>query len=521
MHERFGYAYDKAWNLNTRTNNALIQNFGVNSLNELTTSTHSGTLTVAGSTTEGGGYVSSVTVNGSSATEYADGSFAATGFTPVSGANSYTASATDTYGRTSTSSTTVILPSTTTNSYDSNGNLLSDGTRCFNYDDENQLISVWVTNLWRSDYVYDGLNRRRIVKDYGWTGSAWQVTNEVHYIYDRFQVLQERDTNDQPLVTYTRGVDVSGTLEDAGGIGGLLARTDNKQWIAGLSTAHNYYFFDGNGNVAALVSTNGVPVAQYAYDPFGNILTMSGPLAYVNTYRFSSKEWNNNSGLYYFGDRFYDPLCQRWPNRDPFGEYGGLNLYDYVYNDPLGMLDPYGLALFGLYDSWGDYFNDVGNTFAGEAKGAGSELSFGLYKPCYQNSLQRQGGYVGQGLAMAGETLGGGLGGWRAAGDAAKGLEYSHWVPARALPGGRGGLLDDLTKAAKLNGNYVSKADHALSDPSRYQLMPKAWKAANPLPDPLTQQLNRLPLFPTGLAAGAGAAAAGAAASSGSGGGCH
>lgn len=82
------------------------------------------------------------------------------------------------------------------------------------------------------------------------------------------------------------------------------------------------------------------------------------------------------------------------------------------------MLDPYGLALFGLYDSYGDYFNDVLNTFEGEAKGAGANLSFGLYTPCYQNSLQKQGGYVGQGLAMAGETLAGGAGLLKGAGRA-------------------------------------------------------------------------------------------------------
>jgi hypothetical protein len=48
LNEQFGYAYDKAWNLNQRTNNALVQTFGVNNLNQLTNATRSGTLTVAG-----------------------------------------------------------------------------------------------------------------------------------------------------------------------------------------------------------------------------------------------------------------------------------------------------------------------------------------------------------------------------------------------------------------------------------------------------------------------------------------
>jgi hypothetical protein len=52
LHEQFGYAYDKAWNLDYRTNDALIEAFGVNNLNELTTNGHSGTLTITGTATE-------------------------------------------------------------------------------------------------------------------------------------------------------------------------------------------------------------------------------------------------------------------------------------------------------------------------------------------------------------------------------------------------------------------------------------------------------------------------------------
>jgi RHS repeat-associated protein len=67
-------------------------------------------------------------------------------------------------------------------------------------------------------------------------------------------------------------------------------------------------------------------------------------LAALNLYRFSSKEVHVASGLIYYGRRFYDPNLQRWITQDPIAERGGINLYAYVANDPIGLLDYLGLC---------------------------------------------------------------------------------------------------------------------------------------------------------------------------------
>jgi RHS repeat-associated protein len=142
-------------------------------------------------------------------------------------------------------------------------------------------------------------------------------------------------------VSYTRGIDLSGTLHVSGGIGGLLARSHG--YSGGSWSYNNFYHADGNGNVTYVVNSSQGLAALYRYDPYGRLLYSSGSLAGANVYRFSSKEIHINSFIYYYGHRFYDPNLQRWLNRDPMGENAGLNLYAFVENDPVIYIDAYGL----------------------------------------------------------------------------------------------------------------------------------------------------------------------------------
>jgi RHS repeat-associated protein len=276
-----------------------------------------------------------VTVNGAGAALYGDRTFAKDGFTVTNGQNSFTAIATDSYGRADTNTISANLPATNTFAHDLNGNLTNWNGRSFEYDDENQLTRVTQPGEWKSEFTYDGKMRLRIRKEYAWSSGSWLLTAESRYVYDGMLCVQERDGQNFPVQTHTRGRDLSGSLQGAGGIGGLLAMTENSY----LTPHHSYFHADGNGNVTALINAIGVIAGRYSYDPYGNTLSLSGTKALVNRFRFSSKEHHSQSGLYYYGYRFYVPELQRWLNRDPIGERGGRNLYAFCKSNPISNFD--------------------------------------------------------------------------------------------------------------------------------------------------------------------------------------
>jgi RHS repeat-associated protein len=332
MNEQLGFGYDSADNLHSRTNNLLVQTFNTDAADELTSVTRSGTFTLSGATPAP---AIGVTVNGLSAQTYGDFAFAATNLTLANGNNTFTNIAQNVYGLKVTNSFTVNLPVTVTPLYDSNGNLTNDGLRSLTYDAENELTNIMIPGAWKTEFVYDGLNRRRIERDYSWNGSSWAKTNEMDFIYDGYLLVQERDTNGNVLVTYTRGLDLSGSIQDAGGIGGLLARTD--------PNGSTFYHANQMGNVTALMDNYQNIVGRYLYSPAGRLLGMWGPMAPANEMRFSSMPDYHGIAGYPF--RFYFTDLQRWSNQDPIQERGGINLYRFANNDPINKIDPLGLQI--------------------------------------------------------------------------------------------------------------------------------------------------------------------------------
>src|SRR6185503_6109926 len=191
--------------------------------------------------------------------------------------------------------TSFFIPKTPQNfGYDWSGNLTNDGHFAYYWDGENRLTRVEsLTNTtpsssWRKLlFGYDHRGRRVSKVVSNWTAGAWSNALTLRFAYDGWNLLGEFNTTNaaNPLLMhgYAWGADLSGTLQGAGGVGGLVAVND-------LGSGPHFAVYDGNGNVAALVSaTNGTATAQYEYDPFGNVIRATGPLAFDNPFSFSTK----------------------------------------------------------------------------------------------------------------------------------------------------------------------------------------------------------------------------------------
>ena len=247
----------------------------------------------------------------------------------------------------------VFVPKTPeTLTYDADGNLLSDGRWTYTWDAENRLLRVQSRSdtpqtWWRLvEWQYDALGRRmrQITSDI--SSGTWQVTEDLKIISDPMlfgrHIVGLNATNNSLVRSYVWGLDLSGTMDGAGGVGGLL-------WVTlhtGFGAAPGTHFcaYDGNGNIVALsAASDGLETARYEYGPFAEPIRITGPAAPLNPFRFSTKRTCNTTDLVLYEYRVYKPSIGRWANRDPIEEEGGLNLYAYVGNDPVNEFDPLGL----------------------------------------------------------------------------------------------------------------------------------------------------------------------------------
>jgi RHS repeat-associated protein len=103
-----------------------------------------------------------------------------------------------------------------------------------------------------------------------------------------------------------------------------------------------YYQKDALGSVVALTNESGQIVQSYEYDSFGKLINQTGSIR--NPFTYTGREYDEETALYYYRARYYDPKADRFLTRDPIGFAGGdANLYRYVDNNPLNWTDSFGL----------------------------------------------------------------------------------------------------------------------------------------------------------------------------------
>jgi RHS repeat-associated protein len=163
------------------------------------------------------------------------------------------------------------------------------------------------------------------------------LESEKRFVYDGWNLVREMAVSGGSDKYFVWGLDLSQSLQGAGGIGGLLCSVD------GGGVRH--FLYDANGNVGQLVdAADGAVVARYRYDAFGNPLEAEGAHAGENAFRFSTKYFDGETGLYYYGFRYYLSDFGKWISRDPIGEADELNLFEALRNNPINSIDLFGLA---------------------------------------------------------------------------------------------------------------------------------------------------------------------------------
>jgi RHS repeat-associated protein len=240
--------------------------------------------------------------------------------------------------------------------YDLDGNLTNYNGWTFAWSGENRLIQASnAQHLVTYAYDYQG---RMVAKQFSRRGAeaqSWEIEKTSTLIWDGYNIIQSLTHTQTHTLTnsFIWGLDLSGSLQGFGGVGGLLAEVhDGAPYFAA---------FDANGNVTEYLSTNVTIAAHYEYSPFGEIVVQSGDLADSFTHRFSTKPWCAVTGLSEYEFRMYSPVLGRWVNRDPIGERGGLSLlYSICHNDVVNEWDNLGLVPGKCCKQWKHVYEIVG-----------------------------------------------------------------------------------------------------------------------------------------------------------------
>ena len=216
---------------------------------------------------------------------------------------------------------------------------------------------LWLTSFFNGTYYtfsYDGMGNPTTYKNssLSWTRgrmlkSGTQKGNSFEYKYDAENLRYEKTVNGVTTRYYYN----AGQLQAEERGEDFIYYLYGIEGIAGMIYNGQYYFYETNilGDVIGVYNGNGVQVASYDYDAWGNVVSKSGTMADVNPIRYRGYYYDSETGFYYLNTRYYDPEIRRFVNADNYellaelaGVYGQVNLYNYCNNNPVMYVDPTG-----------------------------------------------------------------------------------------------------------------------------------------------------------------------------------
>jgi RHS repeat-associated protein len=335
------YGYDYAGNRTSKTNylNGITSNYGYDAIYELLQVTQGGSTTESYSYDAVGNRLSS------------------------SGVPSYSYNSSNELASNSSGSYT----------YDANGNTLSDPSgKSYSWDFENRLTQVVNPGVGTTAFHYDPFGRR--IQKAGPLGTT-------NFLYDGMDrnanVIEEVDNAGNVLARFTQSLDIDQPLAEY------------------RSGTTSYYEQDGINSVTSLSNSAAALASTYTYDAFGKLTASTGTL--TNPFQFTGRNYDTETGISYYRARYYDENLGRFITEDPIGFIGGHNFYRYVYNNPAGLNDPWGLSAAGVGQVQAQCLlctknlTDQGQRFNGSGTGWGWWNNFTSWftkhKGCWEQAL--------------------------------------------------------------------------------------------------------------------------------------
>lgn len=314
------YRYDKTGNRTSEQTDLAVTSSTSNNLNQVTSLSGGGPLEFTGTVNE----PSTVTVGGNAAEVDASGNFRGTK-NVSSGTSTVAVVATDASSNVTTQNYDVTVPSGTSRAltYDLNGNMTDDGNgKEYEWDAANRLVKIIYGGGGSTEFTYDGLSRRvKIVEK----DISNVVTSDKRFVWVGLDVAEERNSSNVVVKRfYSQGVQVP---------------------VATTPADKLFYNKDHLGTIRELTDDMAVVRGRWDYDSYGrrsaNLIT-SGALE--ADFAYTGHYFHGRSNLHVAPYRFYDADLGKWLSRDPIAERGGINLYRYVSNRAISLVDPLGLA---------------------------------------------------------------------------------------------------------------------------------------------------------------------------------